>query len=270
MRVTVDLMRRLEAAEAASWANWWDGLAPDSQLGLVPATERIAGVWCARGTAQGMTIFNRATGLGLYEPATAETITQIAAFFRPCAGWLLDLNPYTPDADQIAHLLHRSGMRPVSHQNILAALSRAVPPPAAFPGVEVVAVTPRWLDGMINVNVGGYEMEPGEVPLFIPAAAHLITRPGVTTYLALVDGEPAAVGELHVAGAVGWLTGAATLPEYRGRGLQKLLVATRAAEARRLGCDLLGVQTGIGTQSQWNQEALGFSLLCTRTAWSPA
>lgn len=271
MRMTLNLVQRLEEAEANSWANWWHGLEPDEALGLIPTVERIGGVLCARGTTGLLGGFNRAIGLGVAEPASAESIQQIRRFFERTGRWLLDLCPYAQGAGAVAHLLHQAGMRVATHANILAALPGDVPEPAAMAGVEVVTVRDANLAAMVAVNMGGYGMAPEEEPLFARGAQNLIARPGVTVYLALVDGRPASVGELHLhPNGVGFLAGAATLPEYRGRGLQRLLIRVRAAEARRQGCDLLSVQTGIGTQSQWNLEANGFRLVYTKTSWVPA
>ncbi len=34
-----------------------------------------------------------------------------------------------------------------------------------------------------------------------------------------------------------------------------------------MGCDLLTVGTGMGTQSQWNLEAHGFRVVYSKTLW---
>ena len=63
---------------------------------------------------------------------------------------------------------------------------------------------------------------------------------------------------------VAQLAGAATLPAFRRRGVQRALLAARLAAARRAGCDLAVVTTQPGTQSQVNAERQGFRLLYAR------
>ncbi|MGD0863051.1 MAG: hypothetical protein ABSA21_09875 [Candidatus Limnocylindrales bacterium] len=62
-------------------------------------------------------------------------------------------------------------------------------------------------------------------------------------YLALVEGRPVAVGGVRrtVAGPL-WLSGGATLPAWRGRGVYRALVRARWDDAARLGAAGLLVQ----------------------------
>jgi GNAT superfamily N-acetyltransferase len=269
MRMNSSIARRLEEAEAQSYASAWEGIAPDPARGIDPCFAEIEGARCFRGAASGMEFWNRAYGLGFDEAEPAqEALAAITHFFQPVAGWWVDVNPYARWNRQVLQSLQQAGLRIGSHSNLLASLPGAVPLPAPLTGVEVVRVNQEHLAGFVEVNVRGYEMPPADRELFAVAAANLVRQPGVRAYLALVGGRPASVGELHLhPNGMGFLAGAATLPEFRGRGLQTLLIRIRAAEARRHGCELLGVQTGIGTQSQFNQEANGFRLVYTKTCW---
>lgn len=58
-------------------------------------------------------------------------------------------------------------------------------------------------------------------------------------------------------------------PAYRRLGLQTLRIRLRAEKARRLGCELPGVNTRPGTQSQLHLEREGFRLVYTKTLWRP-
>jgi N-acetylglutamate synthase-like GNAT family acetyltransferase len=63
---------------------------------------------------------------------------------------------------------------------------------------------------------------------------------------------------------VALLTGAATLPDKRRRGVQSALLSSRLADAGRLGCDVAVVTTQPGSKSQQNAQRQGFELLYTR------
>ncbi|HEY3004161.1 MAG TPA: GNAT family N-acetyltransferase [Kribbellaceae bacterium] len=63
---------------------------------------------------------------------------------------------------------------------------------------------------------------------------------------------------------VAQLTGAATAPAHRRRGIQTALLAARLADATAAGCDVAVVTTQPGSKSQQNVQRRGFDLLYTR------
>ena len=87
---------------------------------------------------------------------------------------------------------------------------------------------------------------------------------GVQPYLALVDGVPAGGGSMRIADGVAQMTGAATAPRYRRRGVQTALLQARLNDAARQGCDIAVVTTQPGSKSQQNVQRRGFDLLYTR------
>jgi ribosomal protein S18 acetylase RimI-like enzyme len=68
----------------------------------------------------------------------------------------------------------------------------------------------------------------------------------------------------HLAEGVAQLTGAATAPAHRRRGIQTALLSARLAEAAAAGCDIAVVTTQPGSKSQQNVQRQGFDLLYTR------
>jgi GNAT superfamily N-acetyltransferase len=76
------------------------------------------------------------------------------------------------------------------------------------------------------------------------------------TYLALVDGEPVASGDVMFLPFAAFLSGAGTLPSARGRGAFRALVRARWDEAVRHGTPTLVV--GAGKMSRPILERLGF------------
>jgi GNAT superfamily N-acetyltransferase len=68
---------------------------------------------------------------------------------------------------------------------------------------------------------------------------------GWSAYVAYDDGAPAAAGALFVAGLLGWLSFAGTLPEHRRKGGQGAILAARVARARELGVTTLVTETGV-------------------------
>jgi predicted acetyltransferase len=78
-------------------------------------------------------------------------------------------------------------------------------------------------------------------------------------YLALVDGRPVASGSMIACSFAGFLSGAATLPEARGRGAFRALVRARWEDAVRRGTPALVV--GAGAMSRPILERIGFRVV---------
>lgn len=100
-----------------------------------------------------------------------------------------------------------------------------------------------------------------------PIAANnevLLGRPGWHFYMGLVDEIPAAVAVMFVHSGTASLTLAATLPEYRSRGLQSALLRRRMQEAAMNSCQLVVSQAAYLSPSHRNMERAGMKLAYTR------
>ena len=87
---------------------------------------------------------------------------------------------------------------------------------------------------------------------------------GVVRYVALHDGVIAGGAGLRIAEGLAQLTGAATAPAHRRRGVQSALLGARLADAAAAGCDVAVVTTQPASKSQENVQRRGFDLLYTR------
>jgi GNAT superfamily N-acetyltransferase len=76
-------------------------------------------------------------------------------------------------------------------------------------------------------------------------------------FLAYIEDEPVAAGDMIVLPFAGFLSGAVTKPEYRGRGAFRALVRARWDEAARRGTPALIV--GAGKMSRPILERIGFT-----------
>jgi GNAT superfamily N-acetyltransferase len=128
-----------------------------------------------------------------------------------------------------------------------------------------------WLDVLVTgfahldaTGAGsGVPAPPREV--LVQVMGDMAMAPGFHRYLARIGGEPVGGASLRVDEAgVAQLAGAATLPAYRRRGVQRALLAARLEVARHAGCDLAVITTQPGTQSQANAQRQGFDLLYAR------
>ncbi len=95
-----------------------------------------------------------------------------------------------------------------------------------------------------------------------------MANPKVHLHLSLSVGQTELrFGVLHLHHTSALVDGAATLPDYRGWGLQKVLLATRIRYAKEHGALHAFSRTGSGSISQANMHKLGMRMLVQSTAW---
>ncbi|WP_433635028.1 GNAT family N-acetyltransferase [Nocardia sp. CA-120079] len=140
-------------------------------------------------------------------------------------------------------------------------------------GIEIRDVGHDEFETWVNVVVDGFatpdtqgvashEEFPREA--IERAERDLTATSGFVGSLAMIDGKPAGGASLRLSDGVAQLCGAATLPEFRRRGVQGALLSMRLAAAAAAGCDLAVVTTLPGSKSQQNVQKLGFQLLYPR------
>ncbi|MCR2805549.1 GNAT family N-acetyltransferase [Paenibacillus soyae] len=95
----------------------------------------------------------------------------------------------------------------------------------------------------------------------------LAVRPGWRYYIAFCEEQPAAVAAMYRNGGSASCTFAATLPAYRGRGLQTALLRRRIADAYSEGCEIVVGQCAYGSTSHANMERAGMRLGYSRATW---
>ncbi len=75
------------------------------------------------------------------------------------------------------------------------------------------------------------------------------------------------MGTLHVHGKVGLLRSGVVLPEWRGRGIQRALIAARARLAAQVGCDTVTSQAAPDTVSARNLQRMGLATVAIRDVY---
>jgi GNAT superfamily N-acetyltransferase len=86
-------------------------------------------------------------------------------------------------------------------------------------------------------------------------------------FVAELEGRPVGAGSLHTHHGVGWLRAGTVLPDARGRGIQQLLIAERAALAGRLGCEFVGASANEGGTSARNLQRIGARIVGIRARY---
>ncbi|MGZ4179116.1 MAG: GNAT family N-acetyltransferase [Solirubrobacteraceae bacterium] len=218
--------------------------------------------------------FNKVAGLGFHGvPSEAELDEVERAFAARDCPVQLELSNLAEPA--IGALLTNRGYRLVSFENVLGRAIDGEPEPVATPGVEVRRSGDEefqaWhrviADGFAHPDTQGvpsHEEFPDEI---IERAERDLAAAGGVRYIALRDGVVAGGAGLRIAEGVAQMTGAATAPAHRRRGIQTALLAARLADAATAGCDIAVVTTQPGSKSQQNVQRRGFDLLYTRAVF---
>ncbi len=129
---------------------------------------------------------------------------------------------------------------------------------------------PSDLAQVARVLGAGYGYEGAERAAWQTVAQFGYQAPGFACFVATQDQQAVAAGILHLDQNSALVDGAATLPDYRGRGLQKALLVERLRYAKRQGATHAFSRTGAGSISHANLEKVGMCLLVRSTAWRRA
>jgi GNAT superfamily N-acetyltransferase len=215
--------------------------------------------------------YNKVAGLGfggVPDPAALDEIEKAFA------------DRGSPVPIELAHLadpaigaqLAGRGYRLESFENVLGRaltgeLERVMPP-----GVEVRLSREEesevWLDvvaeGSVHPDMQGVPWHEEFSREAIIEAERDSAAAGDVRYAALRDGSIVGGATMRIAEGVAQLTGAATVPAHRRRGVQTALLSARLADAAAAGCDVAVITTQPGSKSQQNAQRQGFDLLYTR------
>lgn len=196
-----------------------------------------------------------------FEPATVdERVEAVRAWFRDHGRaeftWWIGASATPGDLEA---RLRAHGAEPWEDDLIVSMI--ATEPPPTVEGIEVRKVE-TYEDFLVGRRLawvaGGFTDEQQREALATQPEKweERLRRDDGAAYLAFVDGEPVASGDMVFLPLAGFLSGATTKPGYRGRGAFRALVRARWDEAVRRGTPALIV--GAGRMSRPILERLGF------------
>lgn len=215
--------------------------------------------------------FNKLAGLGFDGVPDTAALDHIERAFADRGAAVQAEVAHLADP-AIGALLTDRGYRPASFENVLGlaldgAYERVTPP-----GIDVRVCRDDEFEAWLDVVAEGFAHPDDQgVPSHeefprqaLANAERDFAAAGVVHYIALRDGTVAGGGSLRITDGVAQLTGAATAPAHRRRGVQTALLSARLADAAAAGCDIAVVTTQPASKSQQNVQRRGFHLLYTR------
>ncbi len=251
--------RRLESAEEMPQVHYAN-LCMTTRPELNAAVEEICGghmIFAGVGSPVG-----RGAAIGLDGLVSAADLDRLEEFYRSRgAPAQVDVCPVTDFGLQ--EMLRDRGYVMAELNNVLY---RRIDPAenfaAAPAGIEIRPARPE--EDALWADVVGRGFHEGETcaPDFHQMMKPMFHVPGATPFLAFEDGK--------IAGGSGGLiiperrllalSGAATLPEFRRRGIQTAFLHARMKAAAEAGCDIAVTVTRGGTTSEHNAVRLGFQM----------
>src|SRR5919109_1841079 len=181
---------------------------------------------------------NKVAGLGFAGLPSSSDLDEIErAFAARGADVQVELS-HLGDS-RIGVLLTARGYRLTSFENVLGRALDGEVEPVTPPGVEVRRSGEGEVDGRLDVVADGFAHPDTQgVPSHEDFPRDVIARAerdfaaaGAVRYLALRDTVPAGGAGLRIADGVAQLTGSATAPAHRRRGIQSALLAARLTDA---------------------------------------
>jgi hypothetical protein len=219
--------------------------------------------------------FNKVLGLGLGTDVSDDDLDSIDAFYDDTAEPAqIELCPLAPAS--LAGRLAARGYAPKGLENQLVWSVGHLPHSMMSTAVDI-AVAPVGSatddETWVRVVSAGFAAGEGHAGPTDESVLRQITdvmrdfgHPTMTRYLASIRNQPVGGGAVYVIDGVAGLTGTATLPSFRGRGVQHAVVfrMLRDLDGR---ADLATATTEPGSRSQRTFERFGFQVVYTRSIW---
>jgi MOSC domain-containing protein YiiM/GNAT superfamily N-acetyltransferase len=197
------------------------------------------------------TIFNRAFGLRQVPTALEEFLDLFRA--AGTAGWFVE-------GGEIVEPLGATAVEKVS---VHAAEIDAVRP-ATVPGLTIRPVEPGEESAWVDTFVAAFGIPPDLASAWHRFTPRLVQSRGYHQVFGELDGRVVAVAALMTHRRVGWLGAGGVLPAARGGGIQRALIAHRAAAAAAAGCTRVMATADTGSVSAANLTAAGLPMIWQR------
>jgi hypothetical protein len=268
MFASVDLARRIDTAEARLCAEIARAVAIRRPQVRVLVEEVAGGLAVYTGPSSPT---NKMIGVGFVPTIDDARLGEVERLFAE-RGAPLQAEVSTLADPAFHSALGARGYVLQGFENLLGRLLSRADPVAGSPHTvellspaEIVPWADMLVTGFEHPDRGALSSEP--LPprdVIEQIIGDMLALENLRRYVIRVDGKMVAGASLRIDGGIAQLTGSATLPAHRRRGMQTAFLHRRLADAAEAGCELAVVTTAPGSRSQQNAQRQGFSLLYSR------
>ena len=234
------------------------------------AVDDIAGLACSRCAVWDFPLFNRAIGAGVLGPLDAEGIAALVRHFtaHERQACIEVYDSVTPPA--LRGALAAAGFTDSGHGYESHVLETGKPIDVSIAGANVRRCEPAEYRRFAELVRDGFGFGDGGA---IGAFVADLTVSGLQTmgasgaaFIASVSGEDAGTGEIVLTDRIAGCYSGTVAERFRGRGIQKALIAARVREGLARGKRIFVSQTDPDSPSGHNLHDLGFRTLF-RARW---
>lgn len=263
-------LMRLELENQIAGGRVFLAARPELSARYGSAMDTVAGLATATCAVWDHPLFNRAIGAGVLGALDERGIDQVVRHFdakgrTPC----VEVYPGVTPAGLI-EALARAGLCDTGQGYESHLLETDRPLDIAVPGVAVRRVGPAEYVRLGELVRDGFEMGgAGRLADFfvdLTAASLEVLGANGAGFIASVGGEDAGTGELVLTDRVAGCYSGSVLEMFRGRGIQKALIAARVNEGLARGRRIFISQTDPDSPSGHNLHDVGFRTLY-RATW---
>lgn len=262
------LVRQVELVERDAWLDFFAAAPDETKQSLRLSHEVIEGIGLLSCPAIPIVELNRGMVAAVDHLPSSSAVMHALEWLRSRAapGWAMQVAPLSDGKARaipgLGNLIECGGWTKFA-QRLLPGMNWS---PAT--DAHVSEVKDASASSFGSLVQGGFGL-PEECATWFGA---LVGRPGWHCFEATVENEPAGAAAMFVSGTAAWCGMSATLPSFRGRGVQTGLIAARLEAASRLGVSIATCETGNppssnaeGYSSYRNQKRAGFTELFIRT-----
>lgn len=265
-----DMAIRIESHESGVWARCVEATGEVSGDPLAARVDRSLSVPLPALTAVNFGLFNRVIGLGVSSPTSPAEIDRIFDWYASQGQtdiWV-EVSPAS-HPENLAELLAARGLVDTGRRQ--AKVWRKATAMSTTDSPVVVELTPADREAFAAVNVAAWAT-PAALGAWFGAT---LGTPGFRHFGVREGDRLVAVGAMCVTSSTAWLGFGATLPEYRGRGMQTAIFIRRINEAVAMSCDVVHTETAADTPahpnpSLHNMLRVGFTTIYYKVVFSPA
>ncbi|WP_338134396.1 GNAT family N-acetyltransferase [Cohnella candidum] len=234
---TLDLIERIERSEIAYMS------------------DRMAAITERAGNPEGVEVARFGDAVAYYSATMPWPAFNTVKGIRSLDGGLLDeivtfyrernrkaqfeIVPGLADLRVMRLLAERGFYQSGFHASMVAVPQERAADSAVGDGISIREIGRDEFETYAAIHCRGTGLPDDGIPYVMANNLVLHGRPGWKFYLARCEGQPAAVGVMHIGKGVASFTFAATLPEFRNKGLQRALLGKRMEVAEEHGCSLV-------------------------------
>jgi GNAT superfamily N-acetyltransferase len=138
-------------------------------------------------------------------------------------------------------------------------------PDAAVDGLDIRPIEPGEETRWAELFVAGFGIEGPLAEAWLRFEPRLVRARGYYQVIAALDGREVGVAAMFTRRRIAWLGAGTVLPEARGLGIQRALIAYRARAAETLGCRRVMATAELDDVSAANLAAMAMPRIWSRT-----